>query len=129
MLYAVAGIILITVGLCLLISEYFQRLRCSKSVTGKIAYIETRSEVAGRGVIINYYYPVYEYEIDGHIYHGRPRQYSKYENWYQIGDTSTLSYNPRNPEEIVVKKFMGELIGACVFSIVGIILLIIYYIR
>ena len=86
MLYAVAGIILITVGLCLLISERYTRLRCSKSVTGKIAYIETRQEAVGRGTLINYYYPVYEYELDGQIYHGKPRQYSKYENWYQIGD-------------------------------------------
>lgn len=129
MLYAVAGIVLITVGLCLLISERSTRLRCSKSVTGKIAYIETRQEAVGRGTLINYYYPVYEYELDGQIYHGKPRQYSKYENWYQIGDCATIAYNPRNPEEIVIKKFMGDIIGACVFSIVGIILLIIYFIR
>ena len=129
MLYAVAGIILITVGLCLLISERYTRLRCSKSVTGKIAYIETRQEAVGRGTLINYYYPVYEYELDGQIYHGKPRQYSKYENWYQIGDCATIAYNPRNPEEIVIKKFMGDIIGAYVFLIVGIILLIIYFIR
>lgn len=129
MLYAIAGIILITVGLCLLISERSTRLRCSKSTTGKISYIETRQEAVGRGTLINYYYPVYEYELDGQIYHGKPRQYSKYENWYQIGDCATIAYNPRNPEEIVIKKFMGDIIGACVFSIVGIILLIIYFIR
>ena len=129
MLYGVAGVLLIALGLCLLVSERYTRLRCSKTVTGKIVYIETRSEIVGRGSRITYYYPVYEYEVDCYIYHGKPRQYSKYENWYQIGECATVAYNPHNPEEIVIKKFMGEIIAASVFVLVGIIFLFIYYVR
>lgn len=126
MILGLFGPILVCIGLVILFSVSSKRLRCSKPVEGKIVNIFTREEAVTRGAYQTYYYPVYEYIVDNRTYHGSSTQCSKLENWYQVGDTSTIYYNPHNPEEIVSKRFGGDFVASAAFTVAGIILLILY---
>lgn len=126
MILALLGPTLICIGLMILVSISSKRLRCTNAVDGKIVDIFTKQEAIFRGGFETYYYPVYEYQVEGRTYHSSSTQCSKLENWFQIGDTSTIYYNQHNPEEIVSKRFGGDFIASAAFTIAGIILLVIY---
>ena len=116
---------LICAGLWILLQDIFLRLRCSKTTEARIVDIYIRTEIFGRGhSIIKYYYPVYEYEVDGRIYQGKPHQCSKLENWFQIGDTALINYNPHDPGNMTVRKNISSLFAGILFVVTGIILLL-----
>lgn len=130
MFYAIAGLLIITVGLAVLFPEIALRIKCSRKTEGKIVSTYVKTECTGRGgAYVKYYYPVYEYEVNGRKYIGKPNQYSKYENWYKLGDVAQISYNPGNPEEMTTKRFFGGLLMGGAFILAGTISLIIYYVR
>lgn len=126
MVLAFIGPILLCIGLALLTSEISKRRKCSKSTEATIVDIFTRTEAVFRGSYVTYYYPVYEYEVDGQTYRSSSLQCSKLENWFQVGNTSTIYYNPYNPNEIVSRRYWGDFIASLVFVVAGIIILIIY---
>ena len=114
---------LICVGIFFIIQDILLRIRCSKTTEGKIVDVYIRTETFGRSYsIIKYYYPVYEYEVDGYIYYGKPNQYSKLENWFQIGDTKLINYNPYDPSDMTVRKNISSLYAGLVFITAGIML-------
>lgn len=127
MVLAFIGPILLCIGLALLTSEISKRRKCSKSTEATIVDIFTRTEAVGRGSYVTYYYPVYEYEIDDKTYRSSSHQCSKVENWFQVGDTATIYYSPYDPNEIVSKRYWGDLIASLVFMIAGIIMLIFFF--
>lgn len=126
--YAIFGMLLIGIGIYFLSLEVWQRCRCSKTCRATIINTYSRVEYVGRSPVY-YYYPVYEYEVNGRKYHGSPKQCSKIENWFQVGDSATIHYNPSNPADMTVKPFMGEIIFGAAFTIAGIIMMVIYFTR
>lgn len=120
------GIIPFVIGCYVLTCEISNRIRCTGTVEGKVVNRVVKVEFGLRfDVRTNYYYPVYEYEVNGRKYFGTTKQCSRDENWYKPGDTSKISYNPDNPEIIVSKNYYGELLYGGVFALAGIILMII----
>lgn len=50
---------------------------------------------------VTYYYPVFEYIVDGETYEVKPR-IGDSQNKYFIGETEPVHYNPTNPKEATV---------------------------
>ena len=65
----ILGAAALVIGLVVLFNDILYRIICSKNVDGQIIAVTTRVEYGLRLSIRKfYYYPVYEYEVDGRKY-------------------------------------------------------------
>lgn len=68
-----------------------------------MAYVDERSE---RSTTINkyidYYVPIYEYVVDGKVFHAEAREYSNNSAKFQHGSKCTIKYNPNKPGECFI---------------------------
>lgn len=75
-----------------------QKKDCSARVSGKIVTVFCVEGSPGQ-THAPLYYPVYEYEVDGIIYHYRSEFGSLSSFRYRIGRATPLRYNPAHPED------------------------------
>ena len=126
MFFMCLTIILVSVGIFFITSDALQRRRCSQTIKGTVVDTYVRVEMNGSArCLVKYYYSIYEYKVNGRVYQGRPRQCSKLENWFQVGDIEELHYNPDDPQDVMVQKNYGEVFTGIAFIVAGIILMIV----
>ena len=128
MAFVVVGTIAIVIGAMYIAAEMFNRGRCRLVVEGKIINTFTKVEMdfnSRRRVPL--YYPVYEYEVNGQKCYGTPKgQYSKMDNWFQVGDVVKLRVNRFNPKDVIAASNVRDIIEGLVFMAVGLVLVLIF---
>lgn len=110
---------LIGVGLLLIVLGVRKIKRCSGRTVGRITGVREYQETDDEGFNHYFYYPQFEYVVNGQIYHGEGNKgYSK-SNKIQIGGNIKVYYNPQKPNESFTKG------GGCIMPFIGIMLIIV----
>ena len=116
----------IVVGVITIISGIIKKIKCSGRTVGRIIGVRESQETDDEGFNHYFYYPQFEYVVNGQIYRGEGNKgYSK-SNKIRIGGNINVFYNPNKPEEHFTKgggfilPFLGIMtiiVGAiCIYS-------------
>ena len=112
-----AGFIL--VGVVVTILGIRKNIKCSGRTVGRIIGVREYQETDDEGFNHYFYYPQFEYVVNGQIYRGEGNKgYSK-SNKIQIGGNIKVYYNPQNPNESFTKG------GGFILPFIGIMLIIV----
>ena len=111
-----AGFIL--VGVVVTILGIRKNIKCSGRTVGRIIGVRESQETDDEGFNHYFYYPQFEYVVNGQIYRGEGNKgYSK-SNKIQIGGNIKVYYNPQKPNESFTKG------GGVILPFIGIMLII-----
>ena len=111
-----AGFIL--VGVVVIILGIRKNIKCSGRAVGRIIGVRESQETDDEGFNHYFYYPQFEYVVNGQIYRGEGNKgYSK-SNKIQIGGNIKVYYNPQKPNESFTKG------GGFILPFIGIMLII-----
>ena len=112
-----AGFIL--VGVVVIILGIRKNIKCSGRTVGRIIGVREYQETDDEGFNHYFYYPQFEYVVNGQIYRGEGNKgYSK-SNKIQIGGNIKVYYNPQKPNESFTKG------GGFILPFIGITLIIV----
>lgn len=112
-----AGFIL--VGVVVIILGIRKNIKCSGRTVGRIIGVRESQETDDEGFNHYFYYPQFEYVVNGQIYRGEGNKgYSK-SNKIQIGGNIKVYYNPQKPNESFTKG------GGFILPFIGIMLIIV----
>lgn len=93
----------IGVGVIAIISGIIKKIKCSGRTVGRIIGMREYQETDDEGFNHYFYYPQFEYEVNGQIYRGEGNKgYSKPRK-IQIGGNIKVYYNPQKPNESFTK--------------------------
>ena len=110
---------LIVVGVIVILLGIRKNIRCSGRTVGRIIGVRESQETDDEGFNHYYYYPQFEYEVNGKVYHGSgSRAYSKRKK-IRIGGNIKVYYNPQKPNESFTKG------GGFILPFIGIMLIIV----
>ena len=110
---------LIVVGVIVILLGIRKNIRCSGRTVGRIIGVRESQETDDEGFNHYFYYPQFEYVVNGQIYRGEGNKgYSK-SNKIQIGGNIKVYYNPQKPNESFTKG------GGFILPVLGIMLIIV----
>lgn len=110
---------LIVIGVIVILSGIRKKIRCSGRTVGRIIGVRESQETDDEGFNHYYYYPQFEYVVNGQVYRGEgSTSYSKPQK-IQIGGEIKVIYNPKNPNEYFTKG------GGFILPFLGIMLIIV----
>ena len=108
----------IVVGVLLIVLGIRKNIKCSGRTVGRIIGVRESQETDDEG-FNHYYYPQFEYVVNGQVYRGEGNKgYSK-SNKIQIGGGIKVIYNPKKPSECFTKG------GGFILPFIGIMLIIV----
>ena len=109
----------IGVGALLIVLGIIKKIKCSGRTVGRIIGVREYQETDDDGFNHYFYYPQFEYVVNGQIYRGEGNKgYSK-SNKIQIGGNIKVYYNPQKPNESFTKG------GGFILPFIGIMLIIV----
>ena len=112
-----AGFIL--VGVVVIILGIRKNIKCSGRTVGRIIGVREYQETDDEGFNHYFYYPQFEYVVNGQIYRGEGNKgYSKPRK-IQIGGNIKVYYNPQKPNESFTKG------GGFILPFIGIMLIVV----
>ena len=112
-----AGVIV--VGVIVILLGIRKNMRCSGRTVGRIIGVREYQETDDEGFNHYFYYPQFEYVVNGQIYRGEGNKgYSKPRK-IQIGGNIKVYYNPQKPNESFTKG------GGFILPFIGIMLIIV----
>ena len=110
---------LIVVGVIVILLGIRKNIRCSGRTVGRIIGVRESQETDDEGFNHYFYYPQFEYVVNGQIYRGEGNKgYSK-SNKIRIGGNINVFYNPNKPEEHFTKG------GGFILPFLGIMMIIV----
>ena len=110
---------LIVVGVIVILLGIRKNIRCSGRTVGRIIGVRESQETDDEGFNHYFYYPQFEYVVNGQIYRGEGNKgYSKPQK-IQIGGNIKVYYNPQKPNESFTKG------GGFILPFIGIMLIIV----
>ena len=110
---------LIVVGVIVILLGIRKNIRCSGRTVGRIIGVRESQETDDEGFNHYFYYPQFEYVVNGQIYRGEGNKgYSK-SNKIQIGGNIKVYYNTQKPNESFTKG------GGFILPFIGIMLIIV----
>ena len=113
------GVGFIVVGVIVILLGIRKNMRCSGRTVGRIIGVREYQETDDEGFNHYFYYPQFEYVVNGQIYRGEGNKgYSK-SNKIQIGGNIKVYYNPQKPNESFTKG------GGFILPFLGIMLIIV----
>ena len=113
------GVGLIVVGVIVILLGIRKNMRCSGRTVGRIIGVREYQETDDEGFNHYFYYPQFEYVVNGQIYRGEGNKgYSK-SNKIQIGGNIKVYYNPQKQNESFTKG------GGFILPFIGIMLIIV----
>lgn len=113
------GVGFIVVGVIVILLGIRKNMRCSGRTVGRIIGVREYQETDDEGFNHYFYYPQFEYVVNGQIYRGEGNKgYSK-SNKIRIGGNINVFYNPNKPEEHFTKG------GGFILPFLGIMMIIV----
>ena len=113
------GVGLIVVGVIVILLGIRKNIKCSGRTFGRIIGVRESQETDDEGFNQYYYYPQFEYVVNGQVYRGEgSTNYSNHQK-IQFGDGIKVIYNPKNPSECFTKG------GGFILPFIGIMLIIV----
>ena len=113
------GVGLIVVGVIVILLGIRKNMRCSGRTVGRIIGVRESHETDDEGFNHYFYYPQFEYVVNGQVYRGEgSTSYSK-PSKIDIGGEIKVIYNPKKPSECFTKG------GGFILPFLGIMLIIV----
>lgn len=121
--FGFVGFVFMGVAVALTVTDRRKRKFCTQPVSAKVVAVERSDSLSMDGLRTVSWYPVYEYEIGGHLIQKRSFMGSARQDFY-VGQAVHLYVNPENVNEFYCQEErIGLLKG--IFLGVGIVLLIV----
>ena len=109
----------IIVGVVVIILGIRKNIKCSGRTVGRIIGVREYQETDDEGFNHYFYYPQFEYVVNGQIYRGEGNKgYSKSRKIHIVGNIKVY-YNPQKPNEHFTKG------GGFILPFIGIMLIIV----
>lgn len=119
------GLVFTGVGIYFIAKRLWVFYNCKAFAVGRISYLETHANV-GRArttaAEAEYYFPVYEFEVDGEQFFVTSEEYSFNSGAFKLGTAGKVKYNPSNPKQAVVNRKLG-LTNGFIYLIAGMVLM------
>ena len=127
--YLLVGIAFVLFGILSIGKGSQKKKRCTASALAVIVEIEKDDDEAGReGTRKKYTYtPIYEFTVNGNTIRKSGGIYSHNKHDFNVGDTSTVRYNPDKPEEFLVSGKSGGKIFGVALVLFGLVLIVIAF--
>ena len=109
---------LIVVGVIVILLGIRKNIRCSGRTGGRIIGVRESQETDDEG-FNHYYYPQFEYVVNGQVYRGEGSTGCSKPSKIHIGGGIKVIYNPKNPSECFTKG------GGFILPFIGIMLIIV----
>lgn len=118
------GVVLAVAGIGYSAKRLMKIFTCKAFAVGRISYLETHANTSRSRTIAesDYYFPVYEYEVDGEQFFVTSEEYSLNRNLFKLGTAGNVRYNPSNPKQAFVNKKLGITNGV-ILLIFGVVLM------
>lgn len=119
----------ICIGFGILLKYKLKKLivKCTSNCKGILSEIYEESKEHrnknGRYCEKTYYFPIYEFEVNGKKYKIRDTAGNMYKESFHIGDTVEIKYNPENPNECYKEGDVFSKVWI-IFLVIGIICVI-----
>ena len=110
---------LIVVGVIVILLGIRKNIKCSGRTVGRIIGVRESQETDDEGFNHYYYYPQFEYVVNGQFYRGEGSTNYSNPQKIQFGDGIKVIYNPKNPSECYTKG------GGVILPFIGIMLIIV----
>ena len=107
--YLLVGIVIVLIGILSIREGSQKKSRCTASASAVIVEVQVEKDEAGsENTHKKYTYtPIYEFTVNGTTVHRSGGIYSYHKKEFRIGDSSTVRYNPDDPEEFLVSGKNG----------------------
>ena len=105
--YLLVGIVIVLLGFLIIRKGSQKKKRCTASAV--IVEVQTEKDEAGSENTHKKftYTPIYEFVINGNVIQKDGGIYSHNKREFNVGDTTTVKYNPDKPEEFLVNGKSG----------------------
>lgn len=110
---------LIVVGVIVILLGIRKNMRCSGRTVGRIIGMRESHETDDEGFNHYYYYPQFEYVVNGQVYRGEGSTGCSKPSKIHIGGEIKVIYNPKKPSEHFTKG------GGFILPFLGLMLIIV----
>ena len=121
------GVLLILLGIYSIMKAAKRKMNCTVSVSAQIVKVELERESMDAGDTyrtFKYYYPVYQYRVDGELMESRGKIPGQRKKAFTVGDEVRVLYDPDKPGDVIPDDGKGAFSkGAITPIIVGMILI------
>ena len=101
---------------------------CSVETEAEITDVRRKHYRGGHSGSSNDYSPVLMYKVDGNEHSGIADVASAFRGKYKVGEKMVIKYNPNDPDTFHVKGKVGNIKWYLGTFIVGIILVVLYFV-
>ena len=107
--YLLVGIVIVLIGILSVRKGSQKKNRCTASASAVIVEVQAEKDEAGsENTHKKYTYtPIYEFVVNGNTIRKGGGIYSHNKREFNVGDTTTVKYNPDKPEEFLVNGKSG----------------------
>ena len=107
--YLLVGIVITLIGILSVRKGSQKKNRCTASASAVIVEVQAEKDEAGsENTHKKYTYtPIYEFVVNGNTIRKGGGIYSHNKREFNVGDTTTVKYNPDKPEEFLVNGKSG----------------------
>ncbi len=117
------GIIIAVIGLLLIVSFIFSRLRCNEKTEATVSKVSAK-KIYLRGRIANEYTPVFTYFSNGKKYTAKSDISTFDAKRYSVGDKATVYIDAKHPETMRYGSNVSYLIAGIVLAALGIFIIV-----
>ncbi len=127
--YLLVGCVIFLLGFLSIRKESRKKKRCTASASAMIVEVQAEKDEAGsENTHKKYTYtPIYEFTVNGNTIRKSGGIYSHNKHDFNVGDTSTVRYNPDKPEEFLVSGKSGGKIFGVALVLFGLVLIVIAF--
>ena len=111
------GIIVCLASVWFLFSQSQFKEKCVEEADAVLVFFEEKVDIdpmTKRGTIL--YFPVYQYTVNGMIYHAKAQDYLRKSPTTQLNTHCLVRYNPKKPEECLICEDNENGIAAAIAS-------------
>ncbi len=107
--YVIAGAVVIALILAKVIYDVTEKKNCSETTEATLIFVDERTDKDSTARQITYYFvPLYEYVVDGNIYHVETNEFSRNKGAYKVNIKYEVRYNPKKPYKCFICGKKGK---------------------
>ena len=114
--YIIAGSAAVVLLLTKIIYDITSKKKCSGKTEGTLIFVDERSDKDTTARQYTYYYvPLYEYTVDGKVYHAETDQFSRNKGAFKVNVKYDVRYNPQKPYKCFINGKKGKPVKESIF--------------
>lgn len=107
--YIIAGTIVIALILTKIIYDVTEKRKCTGKTEAELIFVDERIDKDSTARKITYYYvPLYEYSVNGKVYHAETNEFSRNKGAFKVNVKYEVHYNPDKPYKCFISGKKGK---------------------